>query len=250
MKLRPFTISWTRPSGWIVLVWLLLASALQADEHWLRSPEGVIATVQPLATRAGQLAYRAGGNAVDAAIAAALTLGVVDSHNSGLGGGCFILIRDPHGQLLAIDGRETAPAAATRDMYLRDGKAQAELSQNGPLAVAVPGALAAYASALQQVGRLSLAEILNPAADIAAAGHPIDQVMARNLLENIETIRRFSATSRILLRETAVRTRRERFWSRPIWRRPIGQSPATESAGSTTDRSPRPSNTGWQSTAD
>src|SRR5687768_9348378 len=84
---------------------------------------GVAATVHPLATRAALAAMQQGGNAIDGAVAAALTLGVVDGHDSGIGGGCFILIRSWDGTLTAIDGRETAPAAATKDMYLRDGKA-------------------------------------------------------------------------------------------------------------------------------
>src|SRR3954468_17269716 len=81
---------------------------------------GVIATVHPLATEAGEAVLRRGGNAVDAAVAAALMLGVIDGHNSGIGGGCFVLVRRADGSVLAIDGRETAPMKATRDMFLRD----------------------------------------------------------------------------------------------------------------------------------
>jgi gamma-glutamyltranspeptidase/glutathione hydrolase len=95
----------------------------------------MVASVHPLATDAGVTVLRRGGNAIDAAVAVGLTLGVVDSHNSGLGGGCFILIRRADGKLFAIDGRETAPAKATRDMFLRDGKPQPDKSQMGPLAV-------------------------------------------------------------------------------------------------------------------
>ena len=73
---------------------------------------GAIATVQPIATEAGLRVLDSGGNALDAAVAAALMLGVVDSHNSGLGGGCFVLIRRPNGAIIAIDGREEAPAGA------------------------------------------------------------------------------------------------------------------------------------------
>src|SRR3954466_8856539 len=76
------------------------------------STKGMVASVQPLATDAGLAALKKGGNAIDAAIAVGLTLGVVDAHNSGLGGGCFILIRRADGKLVAIDGRETAPAKA------------------------------------------------------------------------------------------------------------------------------------------
>jgi gamma-glutamyltranspeptidase/glutathione hydrolase len=139
------------------------------------SEKGMVASVHPLATEAGVAALRRGGNAVDAAIAVGLTLGVVDGKNSGLGGGCFILIRRADGKLVAIDGRETAPAKATRDMYLRDGKPQPELSQHGPLAVATPGCLAAYQLALAQNGKLTLADVILPAAKIAEQGFPLDR---------------------------------------------------------------------------
>src|SRR6187402_3769797 len=102
-----------------VFIVLLIASSARADETpvW---PKGAVASVHPLATDAGINALKRGGNAVDAAIATAITLGVVDGHNSGLGGGCFILIRAADGAVTAIDARETAPALATRDMYLKD----------------------------------------------------------------------------------------------------------------------------------
>ena len=91
------------------------------------STKGMVASVHPLATDAGVAALRKGGNAIDAAIAVGLTLGVVDAHNSGLGGGCFILIRRADGKIFAIDGRETAPAKATRDMYLQGRQAAARV---------------------------------------------------------------------------------------------------------------------------
>src|SRR5687767_10032042 len=134
------------------------------------APKGMVASVHPLATDAGIAALQRGGNAVDAAIATALTLGVVDGHNSGIGGGCFILIRCADGYIAAIDGRETAPAAATRDMFLRDGKPQGELSVTGPLAVATPGALAAYGLAHGNYGKLRLEDLVRPAAEIAERG--------------------------------------------------------------------------------
>ncbi|RIK80930.1 MAG: gamma-glutamyltransferase [Planctomycetota bacterium] len=160
----------------------------------------MVATVHPLATEAAVAAFERGGNAVDAAIAAAVTLGVVDNHNSGLGGGCFILIRRADGALAAIDGRETAPAAATRDMFLREGQAVAELSQTGPLAVAVPGALAAYELAIKQHGRLSLRELLLPAAAIAERGFPIDAVYASKLKATADDLARFSGSRAALLK--------------------------------------------------
>ena len=121
------------------VVFILLA--LRADAAPGSGTNGIAATVHPLATDAAIDALRQGGNAIDAAVAAALTLGVVDGHNSGLGGGCFLLIRRGNGELAAIDGRETAPQRATREMFVRDGKVDARLSQTGALAAGVPGAL-------------------------------------------------------------------------------------------------------------
>lgn len=160
----------------------------------------VVASVNPLATDAGLAAYAAGGNALDAAVATALTLGVVDNHNSGIGGGCFILIRQPNGEILAIDGREMAPAAATRDMYLRDGKADPKLSTTGPLAVAVPGALAAYAHAIGKSGNKSMAELILPAAEIAEKGFPLDRAYAARLKKTAKELSKFEASRRILLK--------------------------------------------------
>jgi gamma-glutamyltranspeptidase/glutathione hydrolase len=164
------------------------------------STKGMVASVQPLATEAGLAALRKGGNAIDAAIAVGLTLGVVDTHNSGLGGGCFILIRRADGKLFAIDGREMAPAKASRDMYIRDGKADSDLSQMGPLAVATPGALAAYALALKEHGKLKLRDLAGPAAELAERGFPIDRQYAAALARNAAKLRKYSGDGVQLLK--------------------------------------------------
>ena len=101
--------------------------------------DGMVATAHPMATDAGVSVLRRGGNAIDAAVAAALTLGVVDGHNSGIGGGCLILIRRSDGELVAIDGREEAPSKVTPQTYFRQGKPEPELSRIGPLACGTPG---------------------------------------------------------------------------------------------------------------
>ena len=161
---------------------------------------GMVATVHPLATHAGVEAMRHGGNAIDAAVAAALTLGVVDGHNSGIGGGCFMLIRLVDGRFIAIDGRETAPKAATHDMYLRDGKADTSLSQTGALAPATPAALAAYEHAIRNFGKRPLAEHLNAAAEVAEKGFPIDAKYAAKLAGAAENLARFPASRAAFLK--------------------------------------------------
>ncbi len=164
------------------------------------SSQNMVATVHPLATEAGVAALARGGNAVDAAVAAALTLGVVDGFNSGIGGGCFILARTAEGKFVAIDGREMAPAAAHRDMYLVDGIPDTDLSQTGPLAIGVPGALKAYDKLLRDHGNLNLADLILPAAEIAEQGFAISDVYAGRLDSVAKVLNRFSGSRDILLR--------------------------------------------------
>lgn len=181
-----------------LITFLSLPGVCVAAAAW--NDRGMVATVHPLATEAGVNALRAGGNAVDAAVAAALTLGVVDGHNSGIGGGCFILIRRADGTFAAIDGRETAPAKAHRDMYLRDGKPQPVLSKLGALASGTPGAIAAYDLAVRKHGQLDLAKLLIPAAEIAENGFPIDAPYAADLRRTAKLLARFPGTAAVLLK--------------------------------------------------
>jgi len=160
---------------------------------------GAVVTVHPLATKAAEHAFIQGGNAVDAAVAAALTLGVVDGFNSGIGGGCFMLIRKPDGTFVAIDGRETAPQKASRDMFLHDGKADPDLSRTGALAIGVPGALAAYDLAIREHGNIDLAEHLGQAAAIAEKGFALDKAYLRRLGQAVEKLRQFPDSARIFL---------------------------------------------------
>ena len=179
---------------------LLSVSLLHAGGEPARGERGIVATVHPLATDAAVAAFKRGGNAIDAAVAAALTLGVVDDHNSGIGGGCFMLIRPADGTFVALDGRETAPGAATRDMFVRDGKVVPELSLTGPLAATVPRALAVYDHAVRHYGKLSLKELLLPAAKIAEDGFSLNRHYAERLAASAKELRRFEASRAAFLR--------------------------------------------------
>ena len=178
---------------------LLLPPALHAADASF--PKRAIATVHPLATQAGMQAFEKGGNAIDAAIAAGLTLGVVDGHNSGIGGGCFFVIHAADGTVTCIDGREMAPARASRDMYVVKGRLEDEASKTGALASGVPGYLKACAAAQAKHGRLKLADVLLPAAEIAEKGFPLDAVYARKLAATAAKLARFPASAAIFLKE-------------------------------------------------
>lgn len=161
---------------------------------------GMVVSVHPLATEAGVNVLKAGGNAIDAAVAVALTLGVVNGQNSGIGGGCFMLIRLADGSVAAIDGREMAPAAATRDMFIRDGKADTTLSQTGALASGLPGSLAAYDFAVKHYGRKRLKDLIIPAAEIAQRGFRLDADYARRLKAERAGLARFASSRAIFFK--------------------------------------------------
>ena len=179
---------------------LLVVIASRANGDPTVATGGMVVTVHPLATEAAVDVMKRGGNAVDAAVAAALTLGVVNGYNSGIGGGCFILIRRPDGSFAAIDGRETAPLKATRDMYLRDGKPQPKLSTVGPLASGTPGALAAHAVAVRKYGRMRLPDLLSSAADLANRGFAITPAYAKAITEQKSALSRFPGSKAVLLK--------------------------------------------------
>jgi gamma-glutamyltranspeptidase/glutathione hydrolase len=183
-----------------LLAFFLATSAQSGRCDVATGTRGAVATVHPLATEAALEVFESGGNAVDAAVAAAFMLGVVDNHNSGLGGGCFVVIRTAGGEIVAIDGRETAPARAHRDMFLENGVPQPQRSTTGPLAVATPGALAAYAAAIEAHGAKELSELILPAVRVAEEGFPIDRIYADSLRSAKDEIVKFPATRAALLK--------------------------------------------------
>lgn len=162
-----------------LLGWWLLAAAEGP-------PQAAIASAHPLATEAGFSILRRGGNAFDAAVAVAAALAVVEPANSGLGGGGFFLLhRARDGLQMVIDGRERAPLAAHRDMYLDErGQLIPKRSVDGPLAAAIPGLPAALVHLSHRYGRLPLRESLAPAIVLARDGFLVstrylDQVRRR-----------------------------------------------------------------------
>jgi gamma-glutamyltranspeptidase/glutathione hydrolase len=167
-----------------------------------RSPayakRGMVVSSQADATRAGVEILEAGGNAVDAAVATAFALGVAQPYSTGIGGGGFLLIHRASGEIVAVDARETAPAAADRDMYVRPGVPE-QASLAGPLAVATPGMVAGLALVLERYGTMPLAEVMAPAIRLAEAGFTIGPVHA-GVLERMRQFgmpERFPETGRI-----------------------------------------------------
>jgi gamma-glutamyltranspeptidase / glutathione hydrolase len=181
------------------LVGVLLAIGFQYCFAAAAPQRGMVSSAHPLATEVGLNVLKSGGNAIDAAVAVGFALGVVDTHNSGIGGGCFMLIRLANGTFVAIDGRETAPAAATRDMFIRNGKGDTELSQTGPLASGVPGEIAAFDYAIKNHGSKPWRELILPAADIAEKGFAVSQGFVNRLQSAARDLAKFEASRAIYL---------------------------------------------------
>jgi gamma-glutamyltranspeptidase/glutathione hydrolase len=160
----------------------------------------MVAAEHRLASEAGVAILKAGGNAVDAAVATALAVGVVNPTSCGIGGGGFMLIFDRAAhQVVALDYRETAPAAATREMFVHDGRADPERSLHGGLAVATPGEIAGLFDALARYGTRPFAELAAPAIALARDGFPLEPHLAGAIAKQIELIRTRPALARILL---------------------------------------------------
>jgi len=150
------------------------------------SQRGMVAADARLASEAGASVLELGGNAADAAVATALSLGVVHPHSSGIGGGGFVLYFDAKTKAVTVlDFRERAPACATADMFIRDGAVDPELTVRSGLAVGVPGEIAGLWTLHQRFGALSWAEVVEPAIDLADA-FEVDHQLATTV-ERMET---------------------------------------------------------------
>lgn len=144
--------------------------------------KAAVASDHPLASAAGVAALKAGGNAVDAACAAALALGVVHPDSSGIGGGGFALVYvAKEKKVYALDFRERAPAAITPAAYLKDGKLVPKLSQEGGLAVAVPGEVRGLEELVKRWGAKPFRSCVDPAQKLAAKGFPVSWRLASTL---------------------------------------------------------------------
>jgi gamma-glutamyltranspeptidase / glutathione hydrolase len=154
----------------------------------------MVTTDAPLATAVGLEVLRAGGNAVDAAIAAAFALAVVYPEAGNIGGGGFMVARMADGVAASLDFREVAPAAAHRDMYLDAAGNVTDRSITGHLASGVPGSVMGLWEAHRRFATRPWAELVEPAIRLAAAGSIVDDELAGSVVDERERLLRFPAS--------------------------------------------------------
>jgi gamma-glutamyltranspeptidase/glutathione hydrolase len=177
------------------------AAARLPNDMVARGKAGVVVSCEPHATAAGLAVLRDGGNAVDAAVAVALTLAVTHPQAGNLGGGGFLLVRMADGTTTSFDFRECAPQSATAGMYLRaDGTLDDDKVRFGASSAGVPGSPAGLHLALQRFGTKPLRQLAAPAIALAKHGFPVDQFLAEALVEEQKALARFATTRAIFFR--------------------------------------------------
>ncbi len=174
-----------------------------ADVEPVLADSGMVVTTDALASEVGVAVLRAGGNAVDAAIAVQFALAVVNPEAGNIGGGGFLLLRTSDGDVRALDFRETAPAAATRDMFLDENGNVTDRSVVGHLASGVPGTVAGMWAAHEAYGTLPWAELLQPAVDLARGFTVRPRFLASLTPAIVEALSGFAASSEQFLPDGA-----------------------------------------------
>jgi gamma-glutamyltranspeptidase/glutathione hydrolase len=168
----------------------------------VRAAKAMVVSDEELASQAGVEILKKGGNAVDAAVAVGFALAVVQPAAGNLGGGGFMLVRLADGRTSFVDYRETAPARASRDMYIRaDGSLDTEAATIGYRSVAIPASVAGLELALRTYGTMKLADVMAPAIRLAEQGFPVSEKLARSMRASRPLLQRFSVSRRIFLKD-------------------------------------------------
>jgi gamma-glutamyltranspeptidase/glutathione hydrolase len=183
-----------------ILAFATPPATAQVKQPTARGTGGAVATVDVLASEAGLEVLRTGGNAVDAAVAAAAVLGVTEPFSAGIGGGGFMVIRRADGLVTTIDHREIAPAAMHPMSFFENG---APLPFNDArysgLSAGVPGTVQGWADALATYGTMSLADVLQPAIEVAQVGFVVDQTFHDQVLGNVDFFDDITSTEALYL---------------------------------------------------
>ena len=173
--------------------------------HPVQAKNGMVASEQELATQIGVNILKAGGNAVDAAVAVGFALAVVLPNAGNIGGGGFMMVHNAKsGKDIALDFREMAPKGASRDMYVdTSGKVIDGKSLYTHYAVGVPGTVAGLTHALSRWGSMPLSQVMAPAIELAAKGYPVSATLAKTLEQEKSNMGRWPATQSIFWRNGA-----------------------------------------------
>jgi gamma-glutamyltranspeptidase/glutathione hydrolase len=183
-----------RRAAWLVLGVVAAAATLLASSEPVRATHGMVVSQEATASRVGVDVLKAGGNAIDAAIATAFALAVVHPTAGNIGGGGFIVFRPAAGEPAAYDFREMAPAAAAPTMFLTGGKYDQAKHHDSHLSVGVPGTVAGLHLAWKEHGTLPWKRLVQPAIDLAKDGFPLSESLASSLARVLPSMKKYPAS--------------------------------------------------------
>ncbi|MEX0610227.1 MAG: gamma-glutamyltransferase [Balneolaceae bacterium] len=182
---------------YLLILFIPLTETAEAQVLNSKSYEkAMVVTADKFASEVGKGILQKGGNAVDAAVAVQFALAVTLPRAGNIGGGGFMVVHLANGETAALDFREKAPQRATRDMYLRNGEFDRNLSWEGILAVGVPGTVDGMITALERYGRLPLDVVIQPAIDLAKNGYPLSFSHAESLNNRRRTLEKYAASKK------------------------------------------------------
>jgi len=168
-----------------------------AQTGWAKSYENaVVVTAEKNASKVGKKILQQGGNAVDAAVAVQFALAVTEPRAGNIGGGGFMVLHMADGGTTSLDFRERAPQKATKDMFIKDGEYQPDLSRRSALASGVPGVVDGMIKALERYGNLPLETVMAPAIKLAREGYPLTWLQAQDLNDKAEQFKKYRSSKK------------------------------------------------------
>jgi gamma-glutamyltranspeptidase/glutathione hydrolase len=203
----------------VFLVMVLASGAFPAapqEPKAVSARHGIVVSSERLASDVGLSILKAGGNAVDAAVATAFALAVTYPGAGNIGGGGFIVLHTKHGRVTTFDFREKAPLAASPTMFLDEqGKIRDDSNHQGILSVGVPGTVAGLELAHKRYGKLAWKEIIQPAVELAEQGFPMSRYKSGNLENYRVKFLRYPSSAKVFLKPDGTVYRPGELWRQP-----------------------------------
>lgn len=191
----------------LTLSFLLISffSITQAQRDPVRGRNGMVVTEEKIASQVGLEILKKGGNAIDAAVAIGFTLAVTYPSAGNLGGGGFMVIHLANENNITIDFREKAPLSATKDMYIdANGNVNSDLSLFGGSSAGIPGSVAGLLYALENYGTMNIADVIQPAIDLAENGFELDYHLSKSLEFELKYFERFPSSMKVFTKNGVV----------------------------------------------
>lgn len=181
----------------ITFIFAAHSEALLAQAGWAKSYEnGIVVSAEKHASQVGKQIMQQGGNAVDAAVAVQFALAVTEPRAGNIGGGGFMVLHMTDGTSTALDFRERAPGKASKNMFIKNGEYQPDLSRRSALASGVPGVVDGMIKALERYGNLPLETVIAPAIKLAREGYRLTWLQAQDINDKVDEFKKYRSSTK------------------------------------------------------